>query len=152
LSVGLVAGPASPTLRLLREDSINCGAKRRLGRNCFCCSSCRPGDGERGEGSGVGSGFGRIVFCSSVFLLDRLVEKVVSMGSGTNRRRGFSGVVMMKERENTEGGQGSDWMTRARRTRLGCTCFGRSAITLRCFALHLAWPVIEGQGRTKTSE
>jgi hypothetical protein len=41
------------------------------------------------------------VFCSSVFLLDRLVEKVVSMGSGINRRRGFSGVAMMRGEEET---------------------------------------------------
>lgn len=50
----------------------------------------------------------RGVFFSSDLLLDRLVENVVSMGSGTNRRRGLSVVAMMRGGERKDQGSGID--------------------------------------------
>lgn len=81
-SVCRVAGPSSPTLRDLRtEDSTSWGANLRFslaGRGV-------GGDSDRGDGLGVSSGAGPVF---------RYCSKVVSMGTGANRRRGSVGLAI----------------------------------------------------------
>lgn len=95
----------------------------------------------------------RGVFFSSDLLLDRLVENVVSMGSGTNRRRGLSVVAMMRGGERKDQGSGIDdscgldWVD-ASSFVLGLRC-ARSLARGACACPVL---VMEGQGGTKTSE
>lgn len=98
LSAGLVAGPLSPTLRERLDVSINWGANLRLGLaggGGGDGSSIGFGSGDRGEGSGVSSGSGPIRFFDSGSLTFLLFLKLVSMGTGANRRRGCSGPAMM---------------------------------------------------------
>lgn len=100
LSAGLVAGPLSPTLRDRRDVSINWGANLRLGLaggggGGGEGSSIGFGEGDRGEGSGVSSGSGPIRFFDSCSLTFLLFLKLVSIGTGANRRRGCSGPAMM---------------------------------------------------------
>lgn len=106
LSVGLVAGPTSPIRRERRDDSISCGAKWRFSFFGCVTGTCKTGfvhswgvgDGVRGDGEGVGSKVGPVVF--AVLLGRRNCSKVVSMGTGTKRRRaGCVGVVIVKEAE-----------------------------------------------------
>lgn len=85
LSVGRVAGPGSPTRRLLLELSISCGAKRRLIRGC-----ADAGDRDRGDGSGVSSGLGPTRTPAGGSGAARWDLYVVSIGSGAKRLRGGS--------------------------------------------------------------
>lgn len=90
LSVGRVAGPGSPTRRLLLELSISWGAKRRLVRGC-----AEAGERDRGDGSGVSSGLGPTrTPAGARGAAARWDLYVVSMGSGAKRRRGGSEFIV----------------------------------------------------------
>lgn len=106
LSVGLVAGPASPTLRVRLDVSISCGAKRRVGR----LSNWRgTGEGDRGEASGVSSAVGPMRGRLDGPVFFRTDWNVVSIGTGANRRRGWVLVAMIGGRREVKRGlnQGS---------------------------------------------